>query len=148
MKKVINFELAEALARLGCNQKTIATALGFSESGFGNCKAHNEKLRKSLERGQNSLIVDVQEALTNRSFGPAKWIEDPARRARELGTKGADTKCLLYLAEKMEPSTTKIQISGDPNGGPVKSWVEIVERAIREESKKPVEKPKIAPLGV
>jgi hypothetical protein len=138
MKKSINFELAESLARLGCNQKTIAAALGFSESGFGNCKAHNEKLRTCLERGWNSLIVDVQVALTNRAMGPAKWESDPIKKARGLGLKG-DTKCLLYLAEKLEPSTTRIEVS-ESKESPffVKTFAEMVARGTDEE--KPQEK--------
>jgi hypothetical protein len=113
MKKSINFELAESSARLGCSQKTIAAALGFSESGFGNCKAHNEKLRSCLERGWANSEVDLMVGMHNKGLG--KHYHDPAgpERDKKIGFDG-DARLMIHLDERLTGGTVKkVQISGD-----------------------------------
>jgi hypothetical protein len=100
MKKAINFELAESLARLGCSQKTIAAALGFSESGFGNCKAKNEKLKTFFERGWANSEVDLMVGMHNKGLG--KHFYDPVgpERDKKLFFDG-DSRLMIHLSDRL-----------------------------------------------
>lgn len=152
-KKVLNYETVYALARLGVSQGNIARACNFTEHSFSTRKMNDPHLQEMLSKGKSDLEIDIKQSLVNKSFGPEHWEPNKEVRTRKIGLKG-DTRTLLYIAEKMEPSTTKVQISGDSSAPiQVTSLAALMAGGGGQNEEKPQEKvnekkAKIAPLTV
>lgn len=135
-KKTLSYELIESLSALGLNHKTMAQAIGWSESAFCTHLGKDKQMQEAIDKGRSRAIIDIGYSLMNKACGPALWEKDEEKKKRELG-KGASDKVLIYVDQKLSgPQTHKIEVTGDP--GLCKSFTELVARCEEREKEKEV----------
>jgi hypothetical protein len=82
-KKVLNYEMVFALARLGVSQGNIARACNFTEHSFSTRKMNDPRLQEVLAKGRSALEIDIKQPLVNKSFGPNHWEKDEEKRRQK-----------------------------------------------------------------